>query len=103
MPAAALAVLLAFLLEAVVVVLRLVLPARVLPARGPANDALARAVGVRGTGVDDDVLEVGEYEIAPRTAVDLVGLAFARATYGFRRGKIVLRVAESYTPQDERA
>ena len=30
-------------------------------------------------------------------------LAFARATYGFRRGKIVLRVAESYTPQDERA
>src|SRR5688500_5825388 len=77
--AATLALLLTFLLEAIVVALRLVLAARVLPPRRSANHLLARAVGVCRCCVDDDVLEVGEHDVVPRTAVDLVGLAVTRA------------------------
>jgi NADPH:quinone reductase-like Zn-dependent oxidoreductase len=51
------------------------------------------------------VIDAGELRSCVGTIFPLAAarLAYARAAHGFRRGKIVLRVTESYAPQDARS
>src|SRR5262245_53091541 len=53
-----------------------------------------------GRMIDRGEIKAHVGPIFPMTAARL---AYARAKHGFRRGKIVLRVTESYAPQDARA
>src|SRR5262245_8931630 len=53
-----------------------------------------------GRMIDQGEIKANVGPIFPLTAAKL---AYARARHGLRRGKIVLRVTESYAPQDARA
>src|SRR6185503_13071208 len=72
--------------------------------RVPNAFMMARPEGSRLAQIAQ-MIDAGELRACVGTIFPLAAarLAYARATHGFRRGKIVLRVAGSYAPQDARA